>query len=321
MVPLQRKKYLLILWGLMMSSMVFGQQAPQFTQYTNSFMFINAGFAGIDQQGICASGIARQQWVGFTDQNGNKIAPQDFLINISAPIQLLKGGLGASIIQDKLGFESNIGLQLAYSYHYELSSGTLGIGLGLNLTNRSIDFTKFDPVDINDPSLLNSKQGDMLIDGNLGLYYRSKRNFYAGFSVTNLFESVGKNLSTSSAVIQFRTDRTFYLVAGYKTKLPNHPDMTVAPSLLIQSDIASTQYNLSTVVTYKNKFWGGLNYRFQESVGFIVGFRFDGISVGYSYDLPTLPVGLAGSHEISISYCFKIKTEKINTRYKNTRYL
>ena len=259
--------------------------------------------------------------MGFTDQNGNKIAPQDFLINISAPVQLLRGGLGASIIQDKLGFESNIGLQLAYSYHYELNSGTLGIGLGLNLTNRSLDFSKFDPVDPNDPSLLNSKQGDMLIDGNLGLYFRSNRNFYAGFSVTNLFESKGKNLSTSSGVVQFRTDRTFYLVAGYETRLPNHPEMTIAPSLLIQSDIASTQYNLSTVVTYKNKFWGGLNYRFQESVGFIVGFRIEGISVGYSYDLPMLPVGLAGSHEISVSYCFKIKTEKINTRYKNTRYL
>ncbi|MBN2638101.1 MAG: PorP/SprF family type IX secretion system membrane protein [Bacteroidales bacterium] len=320
LVPYKGIKYLLIIIGFLLSSVVIAQQAPQFTQYNGSFMFINAGFAGIDQK-INVGGIARQQWVGFTDANGNKIAPQDFLIHISAPVQLLKGGLGASIIQDKLGFESNIGLQLAYSYHHEMNSGTLGIGAGLNLTNRSIDFTKFDPVDPNDPALLSSKQGDMLIDANFGLFYQSKKNFYAGLSVTNLFQSNGKNLSTSSGVIRFKNDRTFYLTAGIEKKLPNHPNFTVSPSFLIQSDIASTQYNLSTIVTYKSKFWGGLNYRFQESVGMIVGFKIDAIHIGYSYDLPLLPVGLSGSHEISVSYSFKIKTEKINTRYKNTRYL
>ena len=320
MKPLKGKKYLFIILGMIVSTAVFGQQAPQFTQHTNSFMFANAGYAGM-QQGICAQAIARQQWMGFTDANGNKIAPQDFLINISAPIQLLGGGVGASIIQDKLGFESNIGLQLAYAYHYEMDAGTLGIGLGLNLTNRSIDFSKFDPAQSNDPALLNSKQGDMLVDGNLGFYYQSNHHFYAGLSVTNLFESAGKNLSTASGVIRFHTDRTFYLIAGYEMKLPNYPNLTLSPSVLIQSDIASTQYNFSGIVTYKSKFWGGINYRLQESVGLIVGIQLDNIRVGYSYDLPTLPVGLAGSHEISVSYCFKIKTEKTKTSYKNTRYL
>lgn len=320
LIPLKRIKYLLILTGVFISSVVRSQQAPQFTQYDNSYMFINAGYAGMNQD-ISVGGIARQQWVGFTDANGNKISPQDFLIHINAPIQLLKGGVGASIIQDKLGFESNIGIQLAYSYHHQMNSGTLGIGFGLNLTNRSIDFAKFNPVTANDPGLLTSKQGSMLIDGNFGLYYKSKKNYYAGFSITNLFQSKGKNLSTSSGVIQFQNDRTFYLIAGYEKKLPNHPNFTISPSMLIQSDIASTQYNVSTIVTYKSKFWGGLNYRFQDSFGMIIGFKIDAIRVGYSYDLPLLPVGLSGSHEISISYHFKIKTEKINTRYKNTRYL
>jgi len=321
LTPLKGKKYLFIIWVLLAGSVAFGQQAPQFTQYDNSYMFINSGYAGMGK-GICAQGITRQQWIGFTDANGNKIVPQDFLVSVSAPIQLLNGGLGASIIQDKLGFESNVGLQLAYSYHYELSSGTLGIGLGLNLNNRSIDFSKFDPAQSDDPALLKSKQGDMLVDGNMGLYFQSNKHYYIGLSVTNLFKNSGKDLSTSSGTtVRFRNDRTFYLAAGYEIKLPNHPDFSLAPSVLIQSDIASTQYNFSTIVTYKSKFWGGINYRFQESVGVIVGIRVNGIRVGYSYDLPTLPVGLAGSHEISVSYCFKLKTEKTKTHYKNTRYL
>jgi len=90
---------------------------------------------------------------------------------------------------------------------------------------------------------------------------------------------------------------------------------------LIQSDVVSTQYNISAIVKYNSKFWGGVNYRYQESVGLIVGVSFEGFRLGYSYDLPTLSVGIPGSHEITLSYCFKLKMNKNKTRYKNTRFL
>lgn len=306
--------------GLLLADSLYAQQAPIFTQYGSTFMFINAGFAGMGE-GICANGVIRQQWAGFQDAEGNKVAPQDFLVTVDAPVQLVHGGVGGSIIQDQLGFESNIGLMMAYSFHLETTVGMFGFGAGLNLTNRSIDFSKFHPVVPNDPALLTAKQGDMLVDGNLGIYFKGNGNIFAGLSATNIFESKGKNLSTSGSVIQYVTDRTFYLVAGYSLSLPNHPQFEVIPSILIQSDIASTQYNFSTIVNYKSKFWGGINYRFQESIGFMVGVNFDGIRFGYSYDLPTLPVGLAGSHELTLGYCFKINAEKSRTSYKNTRFL
>lgn len=315
-----RIKYLLFFWWLFFSTTLLGQQAPIFTQYRASYMFINAGYAGLGK-GICVQGIARQQWVGFKDANGNMVAPRDFLVNVNAPVQLLHGGVGASILQDRLGFESNVSLQLAYSYHLKVDAGIVGIGAGINFTNRSIDFSKFTPAQPNDPALLSSKQGDMLIDGNLGLFFKGNNNLYLGISATNIFKSKGRNLSTSGTVIRYQTDRTIYLAMGYSFTMHNYPELKIEPSLLVQTDLASTQYNISTIVTYKSKFWGGINYRPQESVGFLVGILIDGIRVGYSYDLPTLPVGLAGSHEISVSYCFKIKTEKVKTRYKNTRYL
>ncbi|MBE0649228.1 MAG: PorP/SprF family type IX secretion system membrane protein [Bacteroidales bacterium] len=313
-------KYLILLIGLFLSFAVFGQQAPVFTQYSSSYMLVNAGYAGLGK-GICATGIARQQWVGFKDANGNSVAPKDFLISVDAPVQILGGGIGMSILQDQIGFENNIALQIAYSYHMNINAGIIGFGAGVNFTNRTIDFTKFNPVQSNDPALLNTKQGDMLTDANFGLFFKGNNNLYIGVSATNIFENKGKNLSTSGSAIYYRTDRTIYLSTGYSFSLPNHPKYNIAPSLLVQTDLASTQYNISTVVTYNNKFWGGMNYRFQESVGFLVGVLIDGVRVGYSYDLPTLPVGLAGSHEITVSYCFKIKTEKTKTSYKNTRYL
>ena len=284
-----------------------------------SYMFDNAGYAGLGK-GICARAIARQQWIGFKDAKGNSVAPRDFLISVDAPVQILGGGLGMSILQDQIGFQKDIDLQIAYSYHLTIDAGIIGIGGGINFTNRSIDFSKFNPVQSNDPALLGSKQSDMLMDGNVGAFFKG-HNLYVGLSATNIFQSKGKNLSTSGTAVRYQTDRTLYLVTGYSFILPNHPKFNIEPSLMVQTDLASTQYNISTIVTYNSKFWGGLNYRPQESVGFLVGILINGIRVGYSYDLPTLPVGLAGSHEITMSYCFKIKREKTKTSYKNTRYL
>jgi type IX secretion system PorP/SprF family membrane protein len=315
---LSKYLYLSITMFIAMSS--YGQQSPAFTQYSSAYMFINAGYAGMGQ-GICVSALARQQWAGFKDAEGNKVSPQDFLINADAPIKAIQGGVGGSIIQDKLGFETNVGIRLAYSYHLQTSAGILGMGAGINLVNRSIDFTKFHPVQPNDPALLNAKAGAMIFDGNIGFFFKSNNNYYVGLSATNILESKGKNLSTSGTTIRYQTDRTFYLMAGYSLVLPNHPLFEIVPSLLIQSDVVSTQYNISAIVNYNSKFWGGVNYRFQESVGFMVGVNFQGFRFGYSYDLSTLSMGVPGSHEITLRYCFKIKVNKNKTRYKNTRFL
>ncbi len=319
-MPFVSRKYLLLFVAFATAAGLYGQQAPSFTQYSSSYMYINAGYAGLGE-GICINALARQQWAGFKDADGNRVAPQDFLISANSPVKAIQGGAGLSIIQDKLGFETNVGIRLAYSYHLQLSSGVLGMGAGFNLVNRSIDFTKFKPVQPNDPALLNAKQGAMIFDGNIGFFYQSNSNYYVGLSATNILESKGKNLSTSGTTIRYQTDRTFYLVAGYSFVLPGHPLFEITPSLLIQSDIVSTQYNISAVVNYNSKFWGGINYRYQESVGFMVGVRFEGFNFGYSYDLSTLSMGVPGSHEITLSYCFKLKINKNKTSYKNTRYL
>lgn len=313
-------KYLYLCVAIMIAGVSYGQQSPLFTQYSSAYMFINAGYAGLGE-GICVSTLARQQWAGFVDAEGNKVSPQDFLINADAPIKIIHGGVGGAIIQDKLGFETNVGIRLSYSYHLQISSGSLGMGVGINLVNRSIDFTKFHPVQPNDPALLSAKEGAMIFDGNIGFFFKSNNNYYVGLSATNILESKGKNLSTSGTTIRYQTDRTFYLMAGYSLALPNHPRFNIVPSLLIQSDIVSTQYNISAIVNYNSKFWGGVNYRFQESVGFMAGVNFQGFRFGYSYDLPTLSMGIPGSHEVTLRYCFKIKVNKNKTSYKNTRFL
>ncbi len=65
----------------------------------------NPAFAG-SVGAICATGLVRQQWVGFDG------APQTYSINISSPVNALHGGVGASIYQDQLGPQKEIGVKI-----------------------------------------------------------------------------------------------------------------------------------------------------------------------------------------------------------------
>ena len=89
------------------ATQVEAQQAPIFTNYSNSYAYINPGFAGMSE-GVNLLGLYRQQWAGFVDNDGNEVAPKTFLLTGDIPIRGIHGGLGLSIMQDQLGFENNV---------------------------------------------------------------------------------------------------------------------------------------------------------------------------------------------------------------------
>ncbi len=313
-------RYLIVLFYVFVLHEVgFSQQAPVFTHHSYTNMFVNPGYAGMGE-GICLNGIIRQQWAGFKDAEGNSVAPETFLITADAPVKKLKGGLGGSIVSDKLGFEENIGVNLGYSYHIDVGGADLGIGAAINFLNRSVDFSKFKPQTTGDPLLSSGKQSDMLFDANLGLFWRVPENYYVGISVTDLLQSKGKQL-TDNPGSGFVGDRTFYFVAGYQLRFANSPAYEFLPALSVMTNTVSTQFNVSGTVVYNKRFWGGVNYRYQESVGLMVGMSVKDFRLGYAYDINTFGLGVPGSHEISLGYCFKINADKGVRSYRNIRYL
>ena len=302
------------------SGIMMAQQAPMFTNYSNSYACVNPGFGGLNE-GVNVMGIYRDQWTGFKDMNGNSVAPKTMLFSGDMPIPMLKGGASLSIMNDKIGFEENVNINMGYSFHADLGAGTLGVGLALSMVNRSVDFNNYHPTVDNDPALPKGEQSDMLVDANFGLFWRVPETFYVGLSVTSLFESKGKELSSSATTsASFVGDRTFYLMAGYEYQF-NNPMFKLLPSMCIMSDIASTQFNAGARLLYNNKVWGGINYRFQESVAAMVGFQFNDIQISYSYDINTMGIAVQGSHEICVSYLFKMNLEKSPRIYHNIRYL
>jgi type IX secretion system PorP/SprF family membrane protein len=294
------------------------QMAPVFSHHPYTNMYINPGFAGLGE-GICLNGIIRQQWAGFKDNDGNKVAPEELLLTIDSPIKLLRGGLGGAIVQDRIGFYSRIGVQFGYAYHLDIGAGTLGIGTALNFLNWGTDFSKFFPS--NDPVLGTGSFNDMVFDLNLGLFWMVADKYYIGLSSTNVLESKGKTFTSDNNSGSFISDRTIHMTGGYQWVLPNNPLYEIRPALNVMLNQSVAQFQFSTAVVYNNRFWGGVNYRMQESVGLMVGLLLKDFRIGYAYDINTLGVSIPGSHEISLGYCFKVKGERTTRSYRNTRYL
>jgi type IX secretion system PorP/SprF family membrane protein len=298
---------------------VNGQQEAHFSQNMFNNVYYNPGFTG-NVGGICATGLVRQQWVGFQDSDGNNVAPNTYTVSIHSPVNVLHGGVGLNIYNDKLGFSNEIGVKIMYSYRMDLGMGNLGIGLQVDFINQTIDFAKFrdnPSTDLNDPLLYEGEESDMVFDLGFGLHYMVPGKYYIGLSSTRLLES-------QSDKINFQYKRHYFLSGGYQFTFPNNPAFELDPSLLIKSDGIKTQFDFAALLKYNNKVWGGVSYstfRVTDPLAAIIGLKIKDIKIGYSYTIPTSNIGSGGSHEVMIGYCFKINMDRGRSSYKNTRFL
>ncbi|MCX6252495.1 MAG: type IX secretion system membrane protein PorP/SprF [Bacteroidetes bacterium] len=314
-------RILFIIIAIGIGNLLFSQQLPLITQYMFTAMSYNPGVTGTSE-GINVTGLARQQWIGFKDQNGNSSAPQTFYIMIDAPLRFLHGGVGGSIMQDNIGSFSTVQVKLDYAYHMDLSAGMLGIGAEAVVENTKLDMSKWKNgiIDSGDPLLQAlEKQTDLVVDLSVGGFYKVPDKYYIGISGLNLIQTHEKK-------VNFRLRRTFTLTGGYYWPIPNQPAFELQPSAILLFDGAALQGNVDAIVMYNKKIWGGLSYRYQDGVASIpvlVGMTLKSFKVGISYDIGTSGTGFNnnGSIEIMINYCFKIEAEKLRKTYKNTRFL
>ncbi len=315
------KRNITLLFLVFLSSVAFSQQEAQFSHNMFNNMAINPGYAG-SNDAICATAIARQQWVGFKDPDGSKTAPQTYLFSVDGAVNPLHGGLGMTIFQDQLGFEKNLGVKLAYAYRLTAGPGTLGIGAQVGFLSKSIDFTKFNPIDVNDPKLQGAKESNMATDFAFGAYYKIENKLYFGLSASQLAQS---EVQFSTALASPTLARHYYVSAGYYYPLPNNPELEIDPSILIKTDFASTQFDINGLLKYNNQFWGGVSYRATDAIVILLGMNYKNFHFGYSYDVTTSPMGASGrssgSHEVMVGYCFKIIKEFHPQSYKNPRFL
>jgi type IX secretion system PorP/SprF family membrane protein len=293
-----------------------GQQEPQFTFNQFNHTTVNPGYAGL-RDAICVTGIVRQQWIGMNDEEGNHVAPETFVVSADAPVRLLRGGVSAVVMQDKIGYFKDVYVKLGYSYNRSLASGELGIGINVGFLNKSLDFSKLKPVE-QDPLLNGASESIMFTDMGFGVFYVQPGGLYMGVSATQLLEGARP---LGKGGLEYDLKRHYYGTAGYELTSMRNPAFTFIPSVFVKFDGTTAQVDLNGMIEYNRKIFGGLTYRLQETAAVMIGMNFKDLSFGYAYDIPLSKIGGAGSHEVMLRYCFKLEFEKTQKSFRNTRFL
>lgn len=290
----------------------YAQQDPQFTQNMFNRLYTNPGYAGTSN-GICATALHRQQWVGFDGR------PVTTVVNIDGTVKFLHGGLGLSILSDKLGAQYSGGVKLSYSYHLKLGGGILGLGLEGGILFNTLDGSSLNAIQQGDQNIVGSNQGGVAPDLGFGVYYTTDK-LYAGISANHL---IGPTLEfadgNSSSEVEIA--RHFYAMAGYTWDVS--PTFALKPSVFVKTDAASAQFDLNLNVMWKNMVWAGASYRIDDAVAILAGVQLYDFRLGYSYDITTSDLNgySSGSHEVMLGYCYKLRSPVVNERYRNVRFL
>lgn len=323
MNAMNKKKYWLFILTfveILTFSSAFGKTQLLISQYMLNTMQYNPGFAGFSGS-LCLSGLHRQQGMGFkvTDKDGKtNLMTRLSLVTAEMPIEFLKGGVGLTVQSSKWGYASDTRVGLAYAYHLETSVGRLGLGLQLDLRDISVDFAKLDPEQANDPTL-NSKQKEngFFTDFSVGAYFNSYANFFAGVAFNNI-------IAGHKDVLSYKTARELSINGGYNFSFDNLPDIEFTPTTILRTDFSSVAWNVTALATFRKKIWGGIGYTVGDAVTILAGINILQFRVGVSYDINAsnmIKGSPGGSLEIYLKYCFELNADKVNTNYKNSRYL
>jgi len=315
---LMKKYFLLIIVLISYATSVKAQYDAQLSQYFAAMGYYNPAYAGSSGT-MNLFAIDRLQWIGI------KGAPRSFFINADMPFSLGKtnNGLGLTVFTEGIGLFQNTHVAGQYAYKQKLFGGILSIGLQIGLVNQSFDGTKVyypssDYFQSEDEAIPKEQVSGMSMDMNFGLYYTHK-DLYAGFGITHITQPEIKLNEYSSTFI----NSTYNLTAGYNIQL-NNPLFELQPSVFLKTDIQSFQTDITARLLYNKMFIGGLSWRVNEAVIFLVGAKFGNIQVGYAYDFPTTPIlkGSSGSHELMVNYQIKLqKTKAGKNRHKSVRIL
>ena len=315
-----KKVFFILIILLTASYKGFAQFDAQFTQYDVLMGYYNPGVAG-NSKFLRLNAAVKMQWMG------SKNAPTSILINGDMPLKLFgkTHGVGLTLFSEGLGLFDNIIVGVQYAYQFKLFNGVLSIGVQPGLFNQSFDGSKVKtPIDEEgggseeDEAIPTSEVQAMSFDLNAGIYYNSP-TIYGGISSMHLIEP---NLKLVEDYGTF-APRTYYLTLGYNI-IFKESLFVLQPSTFLKTTFQFNVLDVQLKLIYNKMFWGGINWRMNESVSLFGGTKLGSIKVGYAYDLPTSMIlkGSSGSHELFINYELDLSLSKgSKNKYKSVRIL
>ncbi len=301
-------------------------QDPQFSQFYSVPLYLAPSFAGATQQHRIAT-TYRNQWPKFP---GTYVT---YAFSYDHYFSNFNSGLGVLIFRDVAGSGDYSTTSVGFQYSYDIKLTDvwhIRPGLHMLYTQQGINFSKLlwgDQISpggttptIEIPPLKN--KGD--IDASLSLLGYSDRA-WGGFAIDHLFRP---NLSLYGNEEE-KWPMKISAFGGYqvirKGRLLKPVDETLSLAALFRNQFSINQLDIG-LYWYKNPLVFGIWYRGipiinnenrGDAIIFLVGYKIEQFSVGYSYDftISKLVGSTGGSHEIALIYEFE------TTRKKTRRHM
>lgn len=267
------RKYLIIASLVIATFQLSAQQIPSTSQYYFNHYSLNPAATGISE-GLPLAFSYRKMWTG--------IAESPSVIYFSGEMNIAKAmGAGVKFYNYTAGPLRRTGLELTYSYHIEfnpdlhLAFGLSGLFYQFHLDKSSLTFEN--PED----DVLAGEDQMIVPDASFGTYLYADQ-YYVGISIQHLFDR--KVDLKSDNLLEEKQIRHYSLFGGYNFEI--NSDLKLKPSVLAKYiEAGQFQVDINALIEYKDAFLGGISYRSSDAVVFQLGFKYEDIFFGYSYDM------------------------------------
>lgn len=295
--------YLVILFSTLG---LYAQQDPQYTHYMYNMVNVNPAYAG--NRGVTSVFLLhRAQWVGLDG------APVTNAFSIHKPVGSKGLGLGLSFMNDRIGVsdENNVAVDFSYTIN---TSDTYKLSFGLKAAANllSVDYTKLNRWDVDDPTHEHNIDNRLSPNIGAGIYFHSDKTYF-GLSVPNFLETQHFDDNNSASLSKEKLH--YYLVAG--TVFDVNHDIKFKPATMIKTVTGSPmQLDLSANFMFYEKFVAGVAYRLDAAVTGMVGFQVTNqLHIGYAYDADATKLANynSGSHEIFLRFEFFNKMKNVES--------
>ncbi len=320
-----------ILIFLFISVEVFAQQKPQYTQYILNQYIINPALSGLENYSDIKLSY-RQQWTGIQGSPVTyyftyniPLGKKDYRttatsVSLKDPNNSSKKlwgdyyyaakphhGVGFQLINDVAGPLGNFSAYATYAYHIGLSAGTslaAGFGAGISRYSLNTSLLDFNSVTV-DPAVYTSGYiNSMKFDMTTGLYLYSA-DYFVGLSAQQIMPS---RLDFSNNAITTteggRTVPHIFATGGYRFLIGEN--LSFLPSVMVKYiRPLPLQFELNTKLQFRDAFWLGASYRFNDSYAAMAGFNVNNrLTISYSIDhtLSALNIYTRNTQELVLGF-------------------
>lgn len=303
-------------------------QDPHFTQFYANPIYINPAFAGSARCPRINMNY-RNQWPALAKTYITYSASYD------QHVDLLSGGLGINILNDKAGEGTLSTTNISAMYAYQLNiARDFSVRLGLQGTyvQKKLDWDKLTFGDMIDPRYgyiyatqeQRPNESRSFADFSAGiLAYTS--TIYGGVAVHHLTEPDEAFIVEGSSALPRKITAHFGAMipvgnsGSYKFAYNRDDGTYISPNVIYQQQVSFNYLNIGAYILHAPLI-GGLWYRGNlddglksESVIALIGIQKGLFKFGYSYDVTISKLtnnSTAGSHEISFGLQFECKPKK-----------